>query len=98
MDVTSLPVNPHVTTMIPTNTFDLIWIVSTALILILLAIIAMFLKRLIDKMDKMGDNISNLLTDEAVTKSELKSHIENGGVHCSGTDCMYHRRVTDVQV
>jgi hypothetical protein len=91
----TLLATPH-PVMIPTNTYDLIWIVSTALILILLGIIALFMKRLLEKIDCMSTSINKLSTSEAITKTELMAHIGNEGVHCKGSDCLYNRRATDV--
>ena len=91
----TLLATPH-PSMIPTNTYDLIWIVSTALILLLLAIIAIFMKRLLEKIDGMSQSIGKLAVSDASTKTELQAHIRNTGVHCKGQDCLFNRRSTDV--
>ena len=93
MEFLSIPVNPQVPSMVPSNIYDAWWVLSTIVIIALMSATVFFLRRMVEKIDNMAERIGDLSTAEAVTKAELEMHISDEGKHCKQGLCV--RRTVD---
>lgn len=92
LEATTLPIDlmaiPKEPMLMPTNFSDMWWVVSTTMSLVLLAMVVYFLKRMVDKLDSVGETVAHGQIRQEGTDVMLNMHVRDPAAHCKGERCL----------
>ena len=80
------PIPPIVATVV--DSWWAGYVTGTALVVILLIIIAYLLRRLVVAFDKVAELATETNVSVKVNKQEMIGHIDNDAIHCKGAACV----------